>query len=57
MVSRTYHPKRSKSRPDGEVGNFSPRANIPATTPVTIDATAAQVDTTIALPCFSPRVW
>lgn len=48
---------RSKSRPDGEEGNFSPRANIPATTPVTIDATAAQVDTTIALPCFSPRVW
>ena len=39
----------------GEVGNFSPKANIPATTPVTIDVTTVQVDTTIDLPCFSPQ--
>lgn len=30
---------------------------MPASTPVTIDATAAHVDTTIALPCFKPRVY
>lgn len=30
---------------------------MPASTPLTIDATAAHVDTTIALPCFKPRVY
>lgn len=41
----------------GAEGSFSPKASIPASTPVTIDATAAHVETTIALPCFKPRVY
>lgn len=51
-----YHPRRRVTRAPGAEGNRSPKANIPASTPVTIEATAAQVDTTIALPCFNPRV-
>lgn len=51
-----YHPRRSIRRAAGAEGNRSPSANMPARTPVTIEATAAQVDTTIALPCFKPRV-
>ena len=52
----TYHPRTSKIRANGATGNISPRANMPTTTPVTIDETAAHVDTTIALPCFKPFV-
>lgn len=51
-----YHPRRSVKRAFGSEGSRSPKANIPARTPVKIDATAAQVETTIALPCFRPRV-
>ena len=53
---KSYHPSRSDKRAVGADGNLSPKAIIPATTPVTIEATAAQVDTTIARPCFKPRV-
>lgn len=51
-----YHPRRSARRAFGSEGSRSPKANIPASTPVKIDATAAHVETTIALPCFRPRV-
>lgn len=51
-----YHPRRSIRRAVGAEGRRSPSANMPASTPVTIEATAAQVDNTIALPCFKPRV-
>jgi len=40
----------------GAEGSRSPKASIPASTPVKIDATAAHVETIIALPCFRPRV-
>lgn len=52
----SYHPSRSERRAAGAEGNRSPKVSIPASTPVTIEATAAHVDTTIALPCFRPRV-
>ena len=52
----SYHPRRREKRAAGAEGKRSPRASIPASTPVTIDATAAHVDKTIALPCFRPRV-
>lgn len=55
-ICHAYHPSKSQRRDVGAEGNRSPKANIPAKTPVTIDATAAHVDTTIALPCFKPRV-
>lgn len=51
-----YHPSKSKRRGVGAEGSRSPKASIPASTAVTIDATAAHVETTIALPCFNPRV-
>lgn len=51
-----YHPSKRENRAVGAEGSFSPNASIPASTPVTIDATAAHVDTTIALPCFKPCV-
>lgn len=53
----TYHPSRSERRAVGAEGNLSPKASMPASTPVTIDATAAHVDTMIALPCFKPLVY
>lgn len=53
---QNYHPSRSERRAVGAEGNRSPNASIPESTPVTMDATAAHVDTTIALPCFRPRV-
>ncbi|GKC85978.1 hypothetical protein Tco_1141695, partial [Tanacetum coccineum] len=40
----------------GLSGNRSPRASIPASTPVTIEVTTAHVDTTTAQPCFNPRI-
>ena len=40
----------------GAEGSLSPRASIPASTPVKIEATAAHVEIIIALPCFRPRV-
>lgn len=52
-----YHPTKRENRAIGAEGSFSPKASIPASTPVTIDATAAHVDTTIALPCFKPCVY
>jgi hypothetical protein len=52
-----YHPSKRKSRPVGAVGRCSSSATIPAITPDTIDATDVHVDTTIALPCFRPRVY
>lgn len=55
-MSTIYHPIRRERRATGAEGNRSPNASIPASTPVTIDATAAHVDITIALPCFKPRV-
>jgi hypothetical protein len=51
-----YHPVISKMRSVRLDGIFSPNASMPTTTPVIIDATEVHVDTTIALPCFSPLV-
>lgn len=51
-----YHPSRRSRRAFGAEGSLSPKATIPATTPVKIDATAAQVETIIARPCFRPLV-
>lgn len=51
-----YHPSRSAKRALGAEGRRSPKASMPASTPVKIDATAAQVEIIIALPCFRPRV-
>lgn len=57
QCEKYYHPsKTKKKRPVGAVGRCSSSATIPATTPDTIDATDVHGDTTIALPCFRPRV-
>jgi len=50
------HPSKRKNRAVGALGRCSSSAIMPATTPDTIDATDVHVDTTIALPCLSPRV-
>lgn len=52
----SYHPNKSDIRASGAEGSCSPKASIPASTPVKIDATEAHVDTTIALPSFKPLV-
>ena len=52
----SYHPSKRKNRAVGALGKCSSSAMMPATTPDTIDATDVHVDTTIALPCLSPRV-
>lgn len=50
------HPIKRKILRNDDIGNFSPSASIPTSTPVTIEETAAQVDTTTALPPFKPFV-
>jgi hypothetical protein len=51
-----YHASKSKYRPKDEPGSDSPSANRPIKTPMTIEATAAHVETTTALPSLRPLV-
>lgn len=52
----SVHASKSKYRPKDEPGSDSPSANRPIKTPMTIEATAAHVDTTTALPSLRPLV-
>lgn len=56
LKSEPHHAKSNNNRPLVEAGKDSPSANKPTKTPVIIEATAAHVETTTALPFFKPLV-